>query len=163
MRFLIPLAVAAAVAAPAFAQDAAPAQAPSQAPSQSAAAASAQSPEEAALEAKAEAFEARMDQMTSEIDAIMDDQSKDAATASAEANAVVDRYAPGMAEFADEVEAFVKAEAEKPEHAAQKDQMLMAATQAGQSIRAIPDQVRAGIQQAIAARAAAPTAPATPQ
>ena len=160
MRFLIPLAVAAAVAAPAFAQDAAPA---AQAPSQPAAAEAAQSPEEAALEAKAEAFEAHMDQMTSEIDAIMDDQSKDAATASAEANAVVDRYAPGMAEFADEVEAFVKAEAEKPEHAAQKDQMLMAATQAGQSIRAIPEQFRAGIQQAIAARAAAPTAPATPQ
>lgn len=160
MRFLIPLAVAAAVAAPAFAQDAAPAP---QAPSQPAAAEAAQSPEEAALEAKAEAFEAHMDQMTSEIDAIMDDQSKDAATASTEANAVLDRYAPGMTEFADEVEAFVKAEAEKPEHAAQKDQMLMAATQAGQSIRAIPEQVRAGIQQAIAARAAAPTAPATPQ
>lgn len=161
MRLLTPLAAVAflAIAAPALAQEAAPApQAPAAAPQ-------AKSPEEAAIEAKGEAFEARMGQMTAELDAVMKDESKDDATATAEANAIVDRYAPEMTTFAGEVEAFLRAESEKPENAAQKDQIVMAATTAGQAIRAIPDQVRAGVQQAVAARgAAAPVeAPAQPQ
>ena len=156
MRLLTPLAAVAAlaIAAPVLAQEAAPApQAPAAAPE-------AKSPEEAALQAKGEAFEARMDQMTAELDAVMKDESKDDATVTAEANAIVDRYAPEMTTFAGEVEAFLRAESEKPENAAQKDQIVTAATTAGQAIRAIPDQVRAGVQQAVAARGAAPTAPA---
>jgi len=165
MRLLTPLAAVAAlaIAAPAFAQETAPApQAPAAAPAEEA-----QSPEEAALEAKGEAFEARMNQMSAELDAVMQDQSKDNATAAAEASAIVDRYAPEMTAFAGEVETFLRAQSEKPENAAQKDQLLAAATAAGQAIRAVPDQVRGQVDQAIAARGAAPSAPAetpaTPQ
>lgn len=120
----------------------------------------AQSPEEAALEAKGEAFEAQMDQMSAELEAIVDDETKDAATATAEVDAVVDRYAPGMAAFGAEVEAYLKAEAEKPENADKKDEIVAAAAQAGAAIAGLPEQIRAGVHQAIAERAAAAPAPA---
>lgn len=163
MRLLSSVAAAAvlAVAAPALAQEAAPApQAPAAAPAE------AKSPEEAALEAKGEAFEAQMEQMNTELEAVVQDQNKDATTKTAEANAVIDRYAPGMTTFADEVEAFLKAESEKPENAEKKSELLAASTQASAAIRSIPEQIRAGVQQAITAQAAAPAAPTetpTPQ
>ncbi len=153
MRFLIPLAVAAAFAAPAFAQDATPA--PQSAPP---AAAEAQSPEEAALEAKAEAFEARMDQMSDEIDAIVSDMSKDDATATAEADAVINRYGPEMATFGTEVAAFLRAEAEKPENAEGKDQMLAGAARTETALSGMAEQIRGQVHQAIAARHAASSA-----
>lgn len=173
MRLLTPIAAAlmlaatpAAVLAQEAAQDVAP---PSGAPGE---AAQADSPEEAALEAKGEAFEAQMNQMSAELEAIVGDPTKDAATATAEADAVVDRYAPGMTAFAAEVEAFLKAEADKPENADKKDEMVAAGAQAAAAISAIPDQVRAGVRRGIAERDAALTttpaptpapAPAAPQ
>ena len=167
MRLLTSLAATAALmlaATPAavLAQDATP---PSGAPGE---AAQADSPEEAALEAKGEAFEAQMDQMSAELEAIVADQSKDAATATAEADAVVDRYQPGMAAFGAEVEAYLKAEADKPENADKKDEMIAAGAQAGAAIAGLSEQIRTGVRQAIAERAAAPApapvpAPATPQ
>lgn len=149
-------ALLAVCAAPALAQDVAPPApaAPAAEPQEP------QSPEEAALEAKGEAFEAQMNQMSAELEAIVGDETKDAATATAEADAVIDRYAPGMTTFAAEVEAFLKAEAEKPENADKKDEIIAAGTQARVAIAGIPDQARAGIRQSIAARDAASAAPA---
>ena len=166
MRLLTSLAATAALmlaAGPAvvLAQEAAAP--PSGAPGEAAAA---ETPEEAALEAKGEAFEAQMDQMAAELEAIVADQSKDAATATAEADAVVDRYQPGMAAFGAEVEAYLKAEADKPENADKKDEMVAAGAQAGAAIAGLPEQIRTGVRQAIAERAAAPMpapAPTTPQ
>lgn len=138
-----------AFAAPAFAQSTPPAPP----------AAQAVSPEEAAIEAKGQAFEAVINQMNAELEAILKDESKSAAAVTAETNAVIDRRAADINTFANEVEAFIKAEAAKPEHAAQKDEMIAGAAQAQQAIASIPDQIRAGVQQALAARAAAPASP----
>ncbi|WP_395945152.1 translation initiation factor IF-2 [Brevundimonas sp.] len=170
MRLLSSAAAAAvlAFAAPALAQETVPPAPPAQAPA-AAPAEAPKSPEEAALEAKGQAFEAQIEQMSAELQAVVEDDSKDAAAKTAETNTVIDRYAPAMTTFGGEVEAFLKAESEKPENAEKKDQMLAAATTVGERIRSMPDQIRAGVQQAIAAQAAAPAAaapaeaPATPQ
>lgn len=156
MRLLSSVAAAAVLtfAVPALAQEAAPApQAPAAAPAQP------ESPEQAALQAKGEAFEAKMNQMGAELNAVMEDDAKDAATKTSETDAIIARYEPEMTSFASEMETFMKAEAEKPENAEQKAQMVEASTAVSQQIRGIPDQIRAGIQQAIAAEAAAPSAP----
>ena len=50
-------------------------------------------------------------------------------------------------------------QSDKPEHAAQKDEMIAGAAQAHQAIASIPGQIRTGVQQALAARAAAPARP----
>lgn len=155
MRLLTPLAAAAALAfaAPAFAQSAPPA----------APAAQTTSPEEAVIEAKAQAFEGVMNQMNAELEAILKDESKNAQAVTAETNAVIDRHASDIAAFSRDVEAFLKAEAAKPENADKKDELTNGAGQAQQAIASIPEQMRAGVQQALAARAAAPAAPARPQ
>ena len=155
MRLLTPLAAAAAfaLAAPAFAQTTPPA--PPAAP----AAAPTTSPEEAAMEAKGQAFEAVMNQMNAELEAILKDESKSAEAVTTETNAVLDRHTADITTFAHEVETFIKAEAAKPEHAAQKDEMIAGAAQAHQAIASIPGQIRTGVQQALAARAAAPARP----
>lgn len=155
MRLLTPLAAAAAfaLAAPAFAQTTPPA--PPVAP----AAAPTTSPEEAAMEAKGQAFEAVMNQMNAELEAILKDESKSAEAVTTETNAVLDRHTADITTFAREVETFIKAEAAKPEHAAQKDEMIAGAAQAHQAIASIPGQIRTGVQQALAARAAAPARP----
>lgn len=155
MRLLTPLAAAAALAfaAPAFAQSAPPA----------APATQTTSPEEAAMEAKGQAFESHMNQMNTELEAILHDTSKSAATATSETNAVIDRYSADIAAFSRDVEAFLKAEAAKPENADKKDELTNGAAQAQQAIASIPEQIRAGVQQALAARAAAAAAPARPQ
>lgn len=155
MRLLTPLAAAAAfaLAAPAFAQTTPPA--PPAAP----AAAPTTSPEEAAMEAKGQAFEAVMNQMNAELEAILKDESKSAEAVTTETNAVLDRHTADITTFAREVETFIKAEAAKPEHAAQKDEMIAGAAQAHQAIASIPGQIRTGVQQALAARAAAPARP----
>ncbi|KAK0351137.1 hypothetical protein LTR94_026185 [Friedmanniomyces endolithicus] len=136
--------------------------APEQAPAAAAPAESPTSPEAAAFEAKGAAFETRMKSMGSELEAVMEDEAKDAATKSSEADAIIDRYAPDMTAFAGELETFLKAESEKPENAANKEQLVTASATASAQIRNIPDQIRAGVRQAIAAEAAAPAAPAEP-
>ena len=141
-----------AFAAPAFAQDAPAAAAPP------ATAAPAPSPEEAAFEAKGTAFEAESRQMGVELQAVMEDAALDNATKKTRANAVVDGYAPKFEAFAVELETFLRAMAAKPERAAQKDQILAAAAAGPAQLRGAPAQIRASIDQALAA----PAAPATP-
>ena len=137
-----------AFAAPAFAQDAPAAAAPP------ATAAPAPSPEEAAFEAKGTAFETESRQMGVELQAVMEDAALDNATKKTRANAIVDSYAPKFEAFAVELETFLRAMATKPERAAQKDQILAAATAGSAQLRGAPAQIRASIDQALAAPAA---------
>ena len=162
MSLRLTLAAAAATlafAAPAVAQDAAPA-APAQSPAQGPAvtAAPAMSPEETAFEAKGMAFEAETQQMGVELQAVMEDAALDAAAKKAGANAILDRYEPKFEAFAVELETFMRALADRPERAAQKDQILAAATAGPAQVRAVPAQIRASIDQALAAPATPPAA-----
>ncbi len=158
MSLRLTLAAAAATlafAASAVAQDAAPA-APAQAPAVTAA--PAMSPEETAFEAKGMAFEAETQQMGVELQAVMEDAALDAAAKKARSNAILDRYEPKFEAFAVELETFMRALADRPERAAQKDQILAAATAGPAQVRAVPAQIRASIDQALAAPAAPPAA-----
>lgn len=145
------LAFAAPAFAHAFAQDPAPA-----APAITAA--PAQSPEEAAFEAKGMAFEAETQQMGVELQAVMEDETLDAATKKARTNAIMDRYEPKFDAFAGDLESFLRAMAALPERAEQKDELLAAAEAAPAQLRAASAQIRASIDQALAA----PVAPAAP-
>lgn len=138
-------------AAPAVAQDAAPA-APAQAPART------PSPEEVAFQARGEAFEVEAQAMGGKLETIMGDAALDAATKKSRTDAVLAEYEPKFGAFADELAAFLKVMAEKPENAEQKDQLLAAAEAAPAQIRGVPAQVRTSIEQALAA----PAAPATP-
>jgi hypothetical protein len=140
-----------AFAAPAFAQDAAPS-----APAVTAA--PAQSPEETAFEAKGMAFETETRQMGVELQAVMEDAALDAATKKSRTNAIIDRYAPRFDAFAGELESFLRATAARPDRAEHQAEILAAADTAPAQLRAVPDQIRASIDQALAA----PAAPAAP-
>lgn len=137
------LAVCAAPAA--FAQDAAPA-APVAQP--------APSPEEAAFQAKGEAFNAEAQRMKAELDAVIEDPALDPATKQTRADAIITRYEPAFSAFADELGAFFRTFAEKPENAENKDQILAAAEAAPAQIRAVPAQIRQAVAQAVTAPAA---------
>lgn len=137
------LAVCAAPAA--FAQDAAPA-APVAQP--------APSPEEAAFEAKGEAFNAEAQRMKAELDAVIEDPALDPAAKQARADAIITRYEPTFNAFADELGAFFRTFAEKPENAENKEQILAAAEAAPAQIRAVPAQIRQAVAQAVTTPAA---------
>lgn len=156
MSLRLTLAAAAATlafAAPAIAQNAAPA-----AQDQAVTAAPAMSPEETAFEAKGVAFEAESRQMGVELQAVMEDASLDAATKKTRTDAIIAQYEPRFAAFAGELESFLRFMAERPEYAPQKDQILAAAETKPAELRAVPAQIRASIEQALAA----PSAPAAP-
>lgn len=142
-----------ACAAPAIAQDAVPA-----AQSQAQTAAPAQSPAEVAFEAQGEAFQAESDRMGLELQAVMEDDSLDAATKKSRTDAIITQYAPKFEAFAGELESFLRAMAALPERAAQKDQILAAAETAPAQLRGVPAQIRASIDQALVA----PAQPAAP-
>jgi hypothetical protein len=144
---------AALVATPVMAQTAPPAPpAPAAAP--------APSPEEQAMEARGQAFQASMEAMGAELEAVMSDTTKDNATKTAETNAIIDQRVPEINAFAGELETFLRALADKPELAEQREQLLTAANTAPASLRAIPGQIRSGIAEGLTAAAApAPVAP----
>jgi len=152
MSLRLILAVSAAlVATPVLAQTAPPAPPPAVAP--------APSPEEIEMQAKGQAFQASMEQIGGELEAVMSDTAKDNATKTAETNAIIDRHAPEINAFAADLETFLRAMADKPANAAQREDILNAADTAPAAIRSIPEQMRAGVSQALAA----PPAPAPAQ
>ena len=114
------------------------------------------SPEEAAVQAKGGAFNAEAERMKAELDAVIEDPALDAAAKQTRADAIITRYEPTFNAFADELGAFFRTFAEKPENAENKDQILAAAEAAPAQIRAVPAQIRQAVAQAVAA----PTAPA---
>tara|TARA_R110002167_G_scaffold331110_1_gene537827 strand:- start:50 stop:490 length:441 start_codon:yes stop_codon:yes gene_type:complete len=136
------LAAALAVATPALAV-AAPQAAP--------AAAEVKSPEEIAFEARAEAFKARMTQMNTEFNAAVDGAGGDQTRGMAAVDAVLARYQPDIAAFLADFDRFIDSEAAgAPDEAAQG--MNAAKMAVRQSLEAMPDQMRAGAQTAIASQ-----------
>jgi hypothetical protein len=128
-------------------------------PAPPAAAAPASSPEETAMEAKGQAFQASMEEMSEELEAVMSDTTKSNATKTTETNAIIDRQATEINAFAADLETFLRAMADKPENAAKREDILNAANTAPTALRSIPEQMRAGIAQALTA----PPAPAPAQ
>lgn len=157
MSFRLILAVTSAlIASPALAQTAPPAPPAAQA-------APTPSPEEQAMEARGQAFQASMEAMGAELEAVMADTTKDTATRTAETNAIIDRRVPEINSFANELEAFLRTMADKPGNEGQRAELMNAATAAPAALRAIPEQIRGSIAQALAAPPAAAPAPAPAQ
>lgn len=151
LRPLLAAVVLLAVApAPILAQEPAPpAAAPAPAPEP-------MTPEQAAFTARGEAFQTRLEAMNGELEQAMADPATDAAGKTAATNAILARYQPDVDAFAGELEAFLRAQAELPENAAKRADMLAAAATAPAAVRGIPDMVRQAIAEALAAPAAAP-------
>jgi hypothetical protein len=99
-RLILAAVAALALASPALAQTAAPAPA--------APAAQAAAPTEEDVEAAAEAFEADMQKLAEEIDAVVTAAGDDKAKASAEADILVARHQPVADAFADTLDGFLQ-------------------------------------------------------
>lgn len=153
LRLVLAATATLAFAAPALAQEA-PAAAP-----QAAAPAAPKSAEELAMEAKAQAFEARMAQMQPELEAAVRGSGGDQTKGLADVNVVLARYQPDIEAFATAVEGFFDSQIAASTDEAAKQQMTAARAQVGPALRGIPDQIRAGVPQAIASLNAAPATP----
>lgn len=145
-----------AFAAPAFAQDAAPA-----APAAAAAAAPAKtpSPAEVEMEAKAEAFQGRMESLQAELSVVVDGpDGGDEAKRLADADVILARYQPDFDAFATTFEGFLDTQLAAATDDAERQELTTARAKIGPAIRGISPQIRLAVQQAIAAKAAAPAA-----
>ena len=110
---------------------------------------------EADIEAAGEAFGARMEQMGAEIEAAVAVSPTDPEAADAAVTLVLARYEPEVERFAALLERFLSEQgaiAETPEEA---QALSSAAGIAGAAIRAIPQQVRAGVMAGVTAAQAA--------
>ncbi|MDA1322070.1 MAG: translation initiation factor IF-2, partial [Proteobacteria bacterium] len=96
------------------------------------------------------------ERMKAELDAVIEDPALDAETKKTRTDAIITRYEPAFNAFADDLGAFFRAFAEKPENAEKKTEILAAAEAAPAQIRAIPAQIRQAVAQAVTA----PPAPA---
>lgn len=143
-----------AFAAPAFAQNAAPA-----APAAAEAPAKPKSPAEVEMEAKAAAFQARMESLQTELSVVVDGpDGGDEAKRMAAADAILASYQPDFDAFASAFEIFLDGQLTASTDEAERQQLTDARAKVGPAIRGIAPQVRAAVQQAIAAKAAAPAA-----
>ncbi|HEY1071800.1 hypothetical protein [Brevundimonas sp.] len=165
MSLRLTLAAAAATlafAAPAFAQEAAPA-----APAEAAPApAKPKSPAEIEMEAKAEAFQARMESLQTELTAVVDGpDGGDEAKRMADADVILGRYQSDFDAFATAFETFLDSQLAAAAEDSERQELTEARAKVGPAIRGIAPQIRLAVQQAIAAKAAAPAATvvATPQ
>ena len=160
MSLRLTLAAAAATlafAAPALAQEAAPA-APTT-PAAAAAPAKTPSPAEVEMEAKAEAFQARMESLQTELSVVVDGpDGGDEAKRMADADVILARYQPDFDTFATTFEAFLDSQLTTATDEAERQELTSARAKIGPAIRGISPQIRMAVQQAIAAKAAAPAA-----
>jgi hypothetical protein len=110
--------------------------------------------DEAAFEARAERFEAQIDRMSHELDAAVQANTGDRAATLASVDEILARYRPEIDGFADDLDAFIAGQAaqaaDDPEALAQ---LNAARDSAIPVIRAIPDQIRAGLLQNLDAQA----------
>lgn len=147
MRHLLAATAAVMIlAGPALAQDAAPA--PASPPAASA--------EQRAMEAEGAQFEARMEAMGQELEAAVQAAGGDQAKTMADVDGVLARYQDDIDSFANRLEAYLKAEAEKTADPEQKAGFENAAVQAKAAISSIPNQVRAGVREGLNRPAPAP-------
>ena len=160
MRRLILTAALAALAAPALAQEASAAPAPAPALDAVPVVIPAKSAEELAIEGQAVAFSAAMRTMQDELVKT---------TTLQEADAVVAKYQPQADALADRMSAFLLANADRPENAAEREELLTEAARGVRFVRELPAFIRSAVDQAVArgnaiaaAQAAGPAAPAEP-
>ena len=140
MRRLVLTAALAVLASPALAQEApaAPAAPEAVAPET---APSAKSAEELAIEAEAAAFSAAMKAMQDELVKTTTPQ---------EADAVVVKYQPQADALADRMSAFLLANADRPENAAEREELLTEAARGVRFVRELPAFIRSAVDQAVA-------------
>ena len=148
--FALAAAILTLSSAPAFAQEAAPVPEAS-APETPAEAQEAKSPDEAAFEARAEAFSQSVSAMAGEMQAAIAAAGADTDKKTADLDAIQARYQSSADSFADDLQAFVAAEALKApaEEAAEMTDGLDAALV---QVRGVPGLIRVQIEQAAAAR-----------
>lgn len=107
------------------------------------------SPEEVAFNQTAQAFDGRMQAMIGEIQAMLSDQATDGAQKRARLETILGTYTPEINGFADQLHTFLanrQAASTNPEEQA----AIAQAMQNGPTnIRAIPQQIRQGVTQAI--------------
>lgn len=163
MRRLILTAALAVLASPVLAQET-PAPAAPAAPAAPEAAAPEAPPvksaEELAIETEAVAFSAAMRTMQDELVKTTTPQ---------EADAVVAKYQPQADVLADRMSAFLLANADRPENAAEREELLTEAARGVRFVRELPAFIRSAVDQAVArgnaiaaAQAAGQAAPAEP-
>lgn len=140
LRTVLAAAAVLALSTPAMAQEAGqPAQAAAQA-----------SPEQLAFAQRAEAFDGRMQAMVAEIQSMLSDPASDAAAKRANLETILGQYSPDINGFADQLQAFLvqqRAASTNPQEQAAIDQAMQ---NGPANVRAIPDQVRQGVNNAIA-------------
>ena len=108
---------------------------------------------EEAFEARADHFVAQMDQMSLEIEAAVQAGGDQHEAILASVDEILARYRPEVDGFAEDFDAFLSAqEALAAEDPTARSQLAAARDAAIPVIRAIPDQVRAGVAQSLAAR-----------
>ncbi|MBN8551349.1 MAG: hypothetical protein J0L52_00460 [Caulobacterales bacterium] len=151
------LAVAAALAfsTPAMAQQAEPPTAP-QAPQRQ------PSPEEIAFAQTAQAFDGRMQSMVGEIQAMLADPATNGAQKRAALEGILAPYVVDINAFADAMQTFLTGAQARATDPQEQAAIAQALANGPANVRSIPDQVRAGVDQAIeqaAAQAGAAEAP----
>ena len=160
MSLRLTLAAAAATLAfvtPAFAQEAAPA-APA-APVEAEAPAKPKSPAELEMETKAETFQTRMKSLQAELTAVVEaPDGGDLAKRMADADVILARYQPEFEAFATGFETFLDSQLAAATEDSERQELTEARAKVGPAIRGISPQIRLAVQQAIAAKAAAPAA-----
>lgn len=122
----------------------------SQAPAAEAAAPA--TPEEQAMQAAAEAFALRMGEMSAEVNTVVGqavEAGADSAAAADAAAAVTARYSADIEAFAVQAESFFRQQAERPELANQRAELLARADEVGTDVRAIPTTVRDQVRQQV--------------
>ena len=108
---------------------------------------------EEAFEARADHFVAQMDQMSLEIEAAVQAGGDQHEAILAAVDEILARYRPEVDGFAEDFDAFLGAqEALAAEDPTARSQLAAARDAAIPVIRAIPDQVREGVAQSLAAR-----------
>lgn len=104
------------------------------------------------MEARAEAFEAVMEEMGKEIEAAVTAGGTDKAKITADTDAVVTRYTPQITAFVEYFEAFLNSQITNAPDESVRTQMVTVRDQVVPIMKTIPDQIRASIQQSLAAQ-----------
>lgn len=123
------------------------------------------SPEEAAFAAQAQAFDGRMQSMVGQIQAMLADPSTNGAQKQAALEGILAPYIPDINTFADQMQSFLTGAQARATDPQEQAAIAEALANGPRNVRSIPDQVRAGVTQAIAeaeARAAAGAAQGAP-
>ncbi len=160
MRRLILTAALAVLASPVLAQETPAPAAPAAPEAAAPEAPPVKSAEELAIETEAVAFSAAMRTMQDELVKTTTPQ---------EADAVVAKYQPQADVLADRMSAFLLANADRPENAAEREELLTEAARGVRFVRELPAFIRSAVDQAVArgnaiaaAQAAGQAAPAEP-